>query len=138
MGDEEIELNTRQTAWIPESGAAKMGHATLTNERLLFFQQKFMAGVAGGALGAAISESLARRSDAGGPLLVVSLDSIRRVQREKKLLGKDRIVLTTDTGSYTFSDGWKVWSPLLREALAARFGRTVVDDGADAFTVEPG
>jgi hypothetical protein len=133
MPDDEIELNTRQTAWVT-GATAKMGHATLTNHRLLFFQQKFMAGVTGGALGAAIGASLAKRADAGGPLLVVPLESIRRVQREKKLLSKDRIAITTDTDTFTFSDGWKTWSPLLRDTLTTRFGRTVTDE-ADAFTV---
>jgi hypothetical protein len=70
----------------------------------------------------------------------VPLTDITKVTREKKLLSKDRIVLTTAKDEFRFSDGWKDWSPALRDALGKEHGRTIADDGPDAFSVsgEPG
>jgi hypothetical protein len=50
---------------------------------------------------------------------------------------KDRITISTADGEYLFSDGWKDWSPLLRDTLTQRHGRQVIEDGPDIWRIEP-
>jgi hypothetical protein len=135
VGDEERELERHQTAWVRGLTDTKMGQGILTTERILFFDQKFAANAAFG-LANIITDHLQKRHEDGGPMLDLPLTSITGVRREKKMLNKDRIALTTTDGEYLFNDGWKAWSPLLRDALAVG-GRRIVDRGGDAFAAEP-
>jgi hypothetical protein len=129
---EEIELGHTQTALI-EGSKAKLGRAVVTSERLLFVDTKFAAGV-GGLIGAAIVDELQRRHEDGGPMLDVPLTSITAVRREKKLLNKDRIAITTAEREYLLNDGWRELGPKLREALTGR-GLQVTDAGPDSWRV---
>lgn len=95
-----------------------------------------MPGVAGGALGVAIGESLQKRHEDGGPMMSIALDSITGIERQKKLLNKDQILLRTGDGEYLFNDGWKDWSPILREALTGSYGRRVTEQGPDSWRVD--
>jgi hypothetical protein len=134
----EAELNRRQTAWVRGATDTKLGQAILTSERLLFFDKKFMGGAAAGVVGVLVDRELERRRDpARGPLLELPLASITRISRNKKLLNKDRLLLSTADEEYLFADGWKEWAPLLRDALTSHHGRQIVEDSRDDWRVEP-
>jgi hypothetical protein len=135
---EERELSQRRTAWLRGATNTKLGTAILTSQRLLFFDEKFMAGVAVGALGAFLAERLQKRHEEGGPLLELPLSAVTRIERQKKLLNKSRIVLVADGAEYLFNDGWKDWSQLLVDVLRSDYGRDVVEDGTDRWRIEPG
>jgi hypothetical protein len=136
VGDER-ELGQRQTAWVRGATDTKIGRAILTTDRLLFFDQKFMGGAAGGVLGVAVADALQRRHEDGGPLLELPLESVTRIARQKKLLNKDRIALVTADGEFVFNDGWKEWSPLLRDALTNDHGRRLIEEGPDSWRFDP-
>jgi hypothetical protein len=129
---DETELNTCNTAWV-RGAKTKMGHAILTPEHLVFFDTKFMPGAAGGLIGSAVAGHLQKRHEEGGPLLVIDVSSITGVARQKKMLSKDRVEISTTGDTYVFSDGWKAWSPILR-GLLSDSGRTVTDNAPDSWT----
>ncbi len=129
-------LDHRRTAWLEGGTKAKMGHAALTTERLLFFDIKF-EGAGAGALGAMIGGKLQKRHEEGGPLVNIALSEITALSHERKLMGKDRIRITTGADEYLFSDGWKAWSPLLRDTLTSKYGRRVVEESPDVWRVNP-
>ncbi|MDQ6778023.1 MAG: hypothetical protein M3071_17835 [Actinomycetota bacterium] len=133
----ERELSQRQTAWVRGATSTKLGTAILTSQRLLFFDTKFMGGVAGGALGVALAERLQKRHEDGGPLLELPLSTLTRIERQKKLLNKDRIVLVAADDENVFTDGWKDWSQLLLDVLRSDHGRDVVEDGSERGRIEP-
>jgi hypothetical protein len=95
-----------------------------------------MAGAAGGALGAAIAGRLQKRHEDGGPLLELPLESVTRIERQRKLLNKDRILLVAGDDEYLFNDGWKDWSPLLREALSDNHGRAIIEEEPERWRFE--
>ncbi len=135
MADDQV-LYERQTAWVRGATDTKLGRGILTRGHLLFYDTKFMPGVAGGALGVAIGESLQKRHEEGGPMLSIALDTLTGIERQKKMLNKDRILLRTADGEYLFNDGWKDWSPILRETLTATYGRRVTEQGPDSWRVD--
>ncbi|MCU1394183.1 MAG: hypothetical protein JWM34_2611 [Ilumatobacteraceae bacterium] len=123
------------TALVKGGASATMGTAVLTDQRLIFFDQRFAANVGiGGVAGAAVAGALQHRHEADGPLFAIDLDQIVGAGQRRKMLNKDRIAITTGAGEVLLNDGWKRFGPALREAIAAR-GRTVVDDGAEAWRV---
>ncbi|MBM3671216.1 MAG: hypothetical protein FJW86_03345 [Actinobacteria bacterium] len=63
------------------------------------------------------------------------LTTVTTATRQKKLLNKERISISTTDGEHLFNDGWSKWSPVLRQALMD-FGRTIVDESVDSFRVE--
>jgi hypothetical protein len=116
----------------------KRGHAHLTNDRVLFMDQRFnpaQASAVGGALAGALAEQLEKRRKDRPPMVDLPLTEITRVSHVKKLTVRDILVIETRAGETRFANGFQAWSPLLRRALTERHGRTVVDDGADAWTV---
>jgi len=116
----------------------KRGHAHLTNDRVLFMDQRFDpagAGAAGGALAGALAERLERRRKERPPMVDFPLTDITRVSHEKKLTVRDILVIQTAAGETRFANGYNAWNPLLRRALTERHGRTVVDEGPDAWRV---
>jgi hypothetical protein len=131
---DETELDTRNTALV--AGAkSKVGHAIVTNRQLVFFDTKFMGGSAGGVLGAAIASGLQKRHEDGGPLVTIPVESITGITRQKKLLSKDRVEISTTGDTYVFSDGWEKWSVLLRDLLTSDYGKTIADNGTDSWSV---
>jgi hypothetical protein len=116
----------------------KRGHALLTNERILFMDQRFnpeMAGAVGGWLAGKVAEELEKHRKARPPMVDFPLTDITRVSLVKKMTVRDILVIETAAGETRFANGYKEWSPLLRRALTERHGRTVTDDGADAWRV---
>lgn len=131
MDANETELNSCQTAWIKGYKDTKIGDAVLTSQRLLFYDKKIKVQLFG-AVGSLVADGLAKRGGEKAPQLELPLASITAVTRQKKFVSKDRILLTTADGAYLFSDGFKSWSPLLREALVTTHGRRIVDQGEDS------
>jgi hypothetical protein len=135
--EEEQKLSQRQTAWIRGATSAKMGHAVLTTQRLVFFDEKFAPNAALGLVGNVIFDRLQKKHEKGGPLVEIPLGAITGLARRTKLLGKDRIAITTPEGEFLFSNGWKAWSQLLKDTLTTRFGRRVVEETPDSWRIEP-
>jgi hypothetical protein len=117
----------------------KLGWVMLTNDRILFTQQKFASGQ-GGALTGLVTASLQKRSEkkAGGPREVVVLDRLRSGKPVKRRLLADLYVLEMDDGSTCrlAAKTGKSWSPKIRRLLEERHGRTVVEDPGDSWHVE--
>lgn len=116
----------------------KRGHALLTNDRILFMDQRFapaQAGAVGGWMAAKLAEELEKRRKERPPMVDFALTDITRVSHVTKLTVRDILVIETRAGETRFASGFKEWSPLLRRALTERHGRTVVDEGADAWSV---
>ncbi len=118
----------------------KRGHAVLTNERVLFMDQRFapaQAGAVGGWLAGKLAEELEKRRKERPPMVDLPLTDITRVSHVTKLTVRDILVLETRSGETRFANGFKAWNPLLRRVLTERHGRTVVDEGPDAWSVAP-
>ena len=116
----------------------KRGHGHLTNDRVLFMDQRFnptQAQAAGGLLAGALAEQLERRRKERPPMVDFPLTDITRVSHVKKLTVRDILVIETVAGETRFANGFEAWNPLLRRALTERHGRTVVDEGPDAWKV---
>ena len=116
----------------------RRGHAHLTNDRVLFMDQRFdptAARGAGGVLAGALAEQLEKRRKERPPMVDLPLTDITRVSHVKKLTVRDILVIETAAGETRFANGFEAWNPLLRRALTERHGRTVVDDGPDAWKV---
>jgi hypothetical protein len=138
-GTAEELLHDQQTVLI--SGGPlknKRGHAHLTNDRVLFMDQRFnpsQAGAVGGMLAGALAEQLEKRRKERPPMVDLPLTDITRVSHVKKLTVRDILVIETAAGETRFANGFQAWNPLLRRVLTERHGRTVVDEGPDAWTV---
>ena len=65
----------------------------------------------------------------------LSLTDITRISHVTKLTVRDILVIEAAGGETRFANGFKAWSPLLRRALTERHGRTVDEDGPDAWRV---
>jgi len=116
----------------------KRGHAHLTNDRVLFMDRRFdptQAQAVGGLLAGAFAEQLEGHRKERPPMVDLPLTDITRVSHVTKLTVRDILVIETAAGETRFANGFKEWEPLLREALTKRHGRTVVDDGSDAWKV---
>jgi hypothetical protein len=116
----------------------KRGHALLTNDRVLFSDQKFdaaMSTAVGGVLAGTLASGLEKLRKEHPPMVDMPLTDITKVSHVTKLTVRDILVIETAAGETRFANGFKDWSPLLRRALSERHGRTVADDGEDAFRV---
>jgi hypothetical protein len=140
-GTPEAELDNQQTVLMAGGPLKnKRGHALLTNDRVVFSDQRFnaqQAGAVGGALAGALAGALEKRREGKGkePFLDFPLTEVTRVAHAPKLTVRDILVIETAGGEYRFAQGFKTWNPLLRRALTERHGRTVVDDGPSAWRV---
>ena len=138
-GTPETLLHDRATVLI--SGGPlknKRGHAHLTNDRVLFMDQRFdptQSRAVGGLLAGALAEQLEARRKERPPMVDLPLTDITRVAHVTKLTVRDILVIETASGETRFANGFKEWEPLLREALTKRHGRTLVDDGPDGWKV---
>ena len=116
----------------------KRGHALLTSDRLLFSDQRFapaQAGAVGGPLAGALAEALERRRKGRPPLLDLPLTDIARVSHVTKLTVRDILEIEAGGAEYRFAQGFKAWNPLLRRVLAERHGRSIEEEGPDAWRV---
>ena len=138
-GTPETEVADLQTVLIGGGPLSnKRGHALLTNDRLVFNDQRFapvQAGGVGGPLAGMLASALESRRKGRPPLLDFPLTDVTGVAHVTKLTVRDILVVETGETEYRFAQGFKQWSPLLRRLLAERHGRSIQDDGPDAFRV---
>ena len=79
----------------------KRGHAHLTNDRVLFMDQRFdpnQSRAVGGLLAGALAEQLEKRWKERPPMVDLPLTEITRVSRVKKLTVRDILVIETAAG----------------------------------------
>jgi hypothetical protein len=116
----------------------KRGHVLITNDRVLFTDQRFnptSAGAVGGPLAGLLAEALEHRRKGRPPLLDFPLTDITRVSHVTKLTVRDILIIEAEGEEHRFSEGYGLLSPLLRRALTERHGRVVIDDGPDTWRV---
>jgi hypothetical protein len=139
LGTPEVELQDLATVLMSGGPFSnKRGHALLSNDRVLFSDQKFDAAMAtgvGGVLAGTLAAGLEKLRKEHPPMVDTPLTDITRVSHVTKLTVRDILVLETAAGETKFANGFKAWSPLLRRVLIERHGKTVADEGEDAFTV---
>jgi hypothetical protein len=120
----EITLDERKATFLPATGRPKIGRAVLTSERILVFDEKWNAGIAfavGGPIASAITEKLQQRHEAGGPLLDLPLSDVAAVERVRKGLNKDVLLVRTTAGDeHRFIGMYSDWSPLIERARTER------------------
>ena len=119
MTDEETVLDDRKVTYI--GSKPKIGRAILTSRRIVLFDEKWSSttgyGV-GGPVVAALAERLQARHEAGGPYLDLPLSEVADVERVRKGLNKDVLLLRTRDGDeHRFIGMYSEWSPLLRDRL---------------------
>lgn len=135
------EVHVHDEATVLMAGGAlknKRGQVHLTNDRLFFTDQRFNPSLAmgvGGVLAGTLAESLEKLRKEHPPMIEFPLTDVTRVSHVTKLTVRDIIVIETGAGENRFANGFKALSPLLRRALTERHGRSVVDDGPDAWRV---
>lgn len=121
MASSEITLAERPATYVPPKGRARMGHAVLTSARILLFDQKWLPSTGfaiGGPLAAAVAEKLQERHEAGGPFLDLALSDVAAVERGRKGLNKDVLVVRTRGGEeHRFIGMYSDWSPLIERHL---------------------
>jgi hypothetical protein len=117
----------------------KKGHLLITNDRMLFSDQRFSAKqsrAVGGMLAGALAGALEKmRSEGRPPMIDLPLTDITRVSHVTKMTVRDIIVIEAGGHEFQFAQGFKSLSPILRRALTERHGKTVADDGDDAWRV---
>jgi hypothetical protein len=137
-GTPEVELQDLATVLMAGGPFSnKRGHALLTNDRVLFSDQKFdaaMSTAVGGVLAGALADGMEERRKEHPPMVDMPLTDITKVSHITKLTVRDILIIETRAGETRLANGFKAWSPLLRRALTERHGKTVTD-GEDAFTV---
>jgi hypothetical protein len=111
----------------------KRGVLHLTNDRLFFNDQRFDTSL--GGLAGTLSEALEKLRKEHPPMIDLALTDITRIAHVTKLTVRDILVVETAAGESRFAAGFKTLNPLLLRALSERHGRTVVDDGEDAWRV---
>jgi hypothetical protein len=125
---------------MPQGERGKIGFVTLTNDRILFSQQKFDSAPGTGAVAALVAHQLQKRSEkkSGGPREVLSLADIRSAKKIRRPLRGDLYEFTLADGSTCGVGGsaGKPWDPKLRRLLTERHGRTLADDAEDAWRVQ--
>jgi hypothetical protein len=94
-----------------------------------------MSGAVGGPLAGMLASALESRRKGKPPLLDLPLSDIRRVSHVKKLTVRDILVIDAAGGEHRFSEGYATIAPVLRRAITERHGRTIQDDGAEAWRV---
>ena len=134
-GTPEVQLHDEATV-LMAGGALKnkRGVLHLTNDRLFFNDQRFDTSL--GGIAGTLSEALEKLRKEHPPMIDVALTDITRVSHVTKLTVRDILVVETPAGESRFASGFKTLNPLLRRAVTERHGRSVVDDGADAWRVD--
>jgi hypothetical protein len=148
MGDEvftpgspEAEIDQRKKVLVmPQDERGKIGYVVLTNDRILFSQQKWDAGVGGGALTTLVAQGLNKRADkkSGGPQEIIPLADVRSIKVIRRRMRGDVYEFTMADGSTCAVDksAMKHWDDTVRRLLTERHGRSVSADGEDSWQVQ--
>ena len=139
-GSPEVDVNSSRKSLVMQEGErGKIGTVVLTNDRMLFTQQKFDSGVGGGALGALVAEGLQKRSEkkSGGPRELFSLSEVQGIKKVRRRMRGDIYEFTLIDGTTCAVDAkaMKGWNETVLRLLAERHGRTVSEVGEDAWQV---
>jgi hypothetical protein len=139
-GTPEAEIDRRaKTLVMPEDERGKIGYVMLTNDRILFTQQKWDAGPGGGALAALVAKGLQSRSEAksDGPREVVALSEVSEIKKIRRRMRGDVYEFTMSDGSTCAVDAKaiKSWNGMILRLLAERHGRSVSEVGENAWQV---
>jgi hypothetical protein len=116
----------------------KRGHLLITNDRVVFSDQRFdpaMSGAVGGPLAGMLASALESRRKGRPPLLDFPLSDITRVSHVKKLTVRDILVIESGGDEHRFSEGYATIAPVLRRAITERHGQTIQDEGPEAWRV---
>ena len=116
----------------------KRGQLLLTNDRILFTDQRLdptLAGGVGGALAGAVAEGLQRMRKEKPPLMDVPLTDVTSVAHAKKTTVRDILIIRVGDNEYRFSEGYEALGPSMIRALTERHGRTVTQDGPESWQV---
>ena len=124
---------------LPAGQRGKICHVTLTTDRILFSQQRFMATPGAGLLEAVVAGKLEQlvQKHSGGPYEVLRLADVRAVRRIRRPLRGDvyEFELADGTKVAIGASAMKRWDGRVRELLSDRHGRTVSDDGDGGWRV---
>jgi hypothetical protein len=138
-GTGEVDLDHQGGVAVSIRGErGKMGTAILTNDRILFTQQKFAA-AGGGALAALAADRLQQRSEKkSGPREVLALTEVTGARRNRRRFLPDLYEFTLNDGSTSWlSENMRErWDAQIRRLLAERHGRSTVDEADEAWRVE--
>ncbi len=139
-GGEEVQIDQRSRVLLMQPGQrGKIGFVSLTNDRILFSQQKFDATASGGVAAALVARGLQKHADkkAGGPSEVLSLGDIRSAKRIRRPLRGDLYEFTLEDGSTRGigASAARSWDPTIRRLLTERHGRALSEDGEGAWRV---
>jgi hypothetical protein len=137
-GTDEVELDEHAEVISGGNERARIGRVVLTNDRIVFVDQKYNSGAAaasGGILAALLVDKLQKKHEAKGPFLDLPLTELTRVARGKKLLNKNLLVFEAGGLERRLNSGYAEWAPLLRRLLEERHGKTIVADGEDAWRI---
>ncbi|MEA2477369.1 MAG: hypothetical protein QOC87_1568 [Actinomycetota bacterium] len=141
-GTPEAELNNQVTVLMAGGPLKnKRGHAILTNDRVLFFDQRFNAqqsAAVGGILAGLLAQGLEKARGTKPPIVDMPLTDIAHVSHVTKMTVRDILVIEGPNGTIQFAQGYKTWEPLLRRALTERHDRTIVEDGSGSWKVTGG
>ncbi len=70
--------------------------------------------------------------------LDVPLAAITRIAREKVLLGRDHLRISTGDVEYVFTGGWDVWAWQVRRQLTGVLRREVVEETPELWHIASG
>jgi hypothetical protein len=130
-----LEAGIAEKATVLMGGNAlknKRGHLLITNDRVVFSDQRFdpaMSGAVGGPLAGMLATALESRRKGKPPLLDFPMSDITRVSHVKKLTVRD------GGDEHRFSEGYATIAPVLRRSITERHGQTIQDEGPEAWRV---
>jgi hypothetical protein len=133
----ESELARLSTILVRGVTDSKLGTAILTQDRILFYDEKFSKTGTGGILEDLVVNTLQKRHEARGPMVEIALSSLTGLALQKKLLSRNRLSISTTDGDFLFSEGWKEWGPLLRDILTRHHDRRVTEQTPEVWRIEP-
>jgi hypothetical protein len=140
-GTPEVEIDRQDGLPLAIEGErGKMGSLTLTNDRILFVDEKFgsqTGNLVGDLVGAALQSRHEEKS--GGPREIVRLAEVRgaRRQRRRMLLDLYELTLADGTTCRVHRKLLKKWDPTIRRLVAERHGLAVADAAPDGWRSEP-
>lgn len=140
-GSPEAEIDRRSKVLVmPHDAGGKISYVILTNDRILFSRQLFASPGEGGLTALLAERGIQKAYDkkSGGPTELVAFADVRAAKKVRRPLRGDIYEFTLADGATCAlgASAGKHWEPQIRRLLTERHGRTVVDDGDNAWRVE--